>query len=178
VLRYTWTDLLLEFVAGAALNDPAFRKALPPGFARPDFDRRQARETLRNLLQKISVKPDFDAALDESLDHFVDEFMSVCPPLLRGQMAQVAALDRLTINSVVGARLGVISRVQTNAESMTVECYGRKVTFPSHAHETVQFALNHAKFTARDLPGDLDEAGKLAVVRRLIREGVVANLST
>ncbi|MGH9863959.1 MAG: hypothetical protein ACRD4H_00940, partial [Candidatus Acidiferrales bacterium] len=97
---------------------------------------------------------------------------------LRGQMAQVAALDRLTTNSVVGARPGVITRVQASAESVTVECYGRKITFPSHAHGAVQFALNHAEFTARDLPGDLDEAGKLAVVRRLIREGLVASLTT
>ncbi|MGH9710460.1 MAG: cupin domain-containing protein, partial [Candidatus Acidiferrales bacterium] len=61
VLRYTWTDLLLEFVASAALNDPAFRKSLPPGFARVGFDRTQARETLRSLLQKISSRTDFDA---------------------------------------------------------------------------------------------------------------------
>ncbi|HEV2615075.1 MAG TPA: cupin domain-containing protein [Candidatus Acidoferrales bacterium] len=178
VLRYTWTDLLLEFVASAALNDPAFRKALPPGFARPNFDRANARETLRNLLQKISSRADFDAALDASFDHFVDQFMSVCPPLLRGQMGQLEGLERLTLDSAVGARQGVITRLQANRESVTVECYGRKVIFPTHAHEALQFALNHAKFTVRDLPGDLDEAGKLALVRRLIREGLVASLPT
>ncbi|MGH9781241.1 MAG: cupin domain-containing protein, partial [Candidatus Acidiferrales bacterium] len=178
VLRYTWTDLLLEFAASAALNDPAFRKALPPGFARPDFDRASARETLRNLLQKISSRADFDVALDASLDHFVDQFMSVCAPLLRGQMAQLEGLERLTVDSAVGARPGVITRLQANREFVTVECYGRKVIFPIQAHQAVQFALNHARFTVRDLPGDLDEAGKLAVVRRLIREGMVASLST
>ena len=177
VLRYTWTDLLLEFVAGAALNDPAFRKALPPGFARPGFDRTQPRETLRGLLHKVSTRTDFDAALGTSLDYFVDRLMSVSPPLLRGQMAQLAVLDGLTVDTVVGARPGVIARLQRSAESAAVECYGRRINFPSHAHDAVQFALNHAKFTARDLPGDLDEAGKLAVVRRMIREGLVASLS-
>ncbi|HXT72515.1 MAG TPA: cupin domain-containing protein [Candidatus Angelobacter sp.] len=176
VLRYTWTDLLLEFVAGAALNDPTFRKALPPGFARPGFDRAQARETLRGLLQRVSARADFDAALDTSFDYFVDRLMSVSPPVLRGQMAQLAALDELTVDTTVGARRGVIVRLQRSAESATVECYGRRINFPSHAHDAVQFALNHAKFTARDLPGDLDEAGKLAVVRRLIREGLVESL--
>ncbi|HKV28349.1 MAG TPA: cupin domain-containing protein, partial [Candidatus Acidoferrales bacterium] len=177
VLRYTWTDLLLEFVASAALNDPAFRKSLPPGFARPEFDRAQARETLRGLLQKISSRTDFDAALGASFDYFVDRLMAVSPPPLRGQMAQLAGLERLTVDTVVGARPGVIARVQANGESATVECYGRKITFPSHAHKAVQFALTHAKFIARELPGDLDEAGKLALVRRLIREGLVASLS-
>ncbi|MGH9731298.1 MAG: cupin domain-containing protein [Candidatus Acidiferrales bacterium] len=177
ILRYTWTDLLLEFVAGAALNDPAFRKALPPGFAQPGFDRTQARETLRGLLQKVSARTDFDAALDTSLDYFVDRLMSVCPPLLRGQMSQLAGLEGLTAETVVGARPGVITRLQRNGESATVECYGRSITFPSHAYDAVQFALNHPSFTARDLPGNLDEAGKLAVVRRLVREGLIASLS-
>lgn len=177
VLRYTWTDLLLEFVAGAALNDPAFRKALPPGFARPGFDRTQARETLRGLLQKVSTRADFDAAFNTSLDYFVDRLMSVCPPPLRGQMAQLGELDGLRADTAVGARPGVMTRLRRNGESATVECYGRRINFPSHAHDAVQFAMNHPRFTARDLPGDLDEAGKLAVVRRLIREGLVASLS-
>lgn len=90
---------------------------------------------------------------------------------------QLAALDGLTVDSVVGARPGTITCLQRNGESAIVECYGRRIVFPSHAHDVVQFALNHAKFTPRDLPGDLDEVGKLAVVRRLIREGLVANLS-
>jgi ribosomal protein L16 Arg81 hydroxylase len=169
ILRTTWADLLLEFVAEASLNDAAFRKALPPGFARQDFDRAQARETFRNLLQRLSAKPNFDAALDR----FVDEFISTCPPLLRGQMAQLTALDRLTIDSVVGARAGVVSHLRTNNESASVDCYGRKITFPLHASEALRFALSHSDFAVRDLPGELDDAGKLALVRRLIREGVV-----
>ena len=44
ILSYRWADLLLEFVADASLKDPAFRKSLPPGFAREDFDRGLAQE--------------------------------------------------------------------------------------------------------------------------------------
>ncbi len=169
ILRTTWTDLLLEFVAEASLNDPAFRKALPPGFARQDFDRAQAREAFRSLLQRLSAKPNFDAVLDR----FVDEFISTCPPLLGGQGAQMAALDCLAIDSVAGARAGVISHMRTDGESTSVDCYGRKITFPIHAREAVRFALSNSEFVVRELPGDLDDAGKLALVRRLIREGLV-----
>jgi hypothetical protein len=52
VLRYTWAELLLELVANVSLNDAAFRKALPPGFARQGFDRTEARETLGKLLKQ------------------------------------------------------------------------------------------------------------------------------
>ncbi|MGH9395601.1 MAG: cupin domain-containing protein [Terriglobia bacterium] len=172
ILRYTWTDLLLELVANASLSDPAFRKSLPPGFARQEFDREQARETLHSLLQRVWTKSNFEAILHS----FTDEFISACPPLLRGQMAQMAALDRVSADSVAGARTGIIFRLHAGEESVSVNCYGRRITFPPHASEAVQFALGSSRFVVRDLPGDLDAAGKLAVVRRLIREGLVVAL--
>jgi ribosomal protein L16 Arg81 hydroxylase len=169
VLVFTWTDLMLELVSEVCLADPAYREALPSGFAREGFDRTQAREILRTLLQRVSAHSNFDAVLDR----FVDEFISACPPPLRGQMAQVAALDRLTVDSVVGARPGVISRLRSNRESVSIECYGRKISFPSHAREAVRFTLSKSEFMVGELPGDLNDAGKLALVRRLIREGLL-----
>jgi ribosomal protein L16 Arg81 hydroxylase len=170
ILRYTWADLLLEFVAGACLNDPAFRKSLPPGFALPGFDTGAMEETLRNLLQQVVPKSDFQAALGR----FVDEFISSCPPVLEGQMSQLAALDHLTVDSVVGARLGAIYRLQARSgDCASVECCGRKMTFPPHAGETVRFALSNPRFAVRDLPGNLDDSGRLTLIRRLIREGLV-----
>ena len=174
ILRTTWTEVLLEFVAEASLSDPAFRKSLPPGFAREAFDRVQARAALRDLLQRLSTKSNFEAILDR----FADEFISACPPLLRGQMAQMAALGRLTIDSKVGARAGLIFRIRTEPESTSVDCYGRKITFPIHARDAVRFALSNSEFVVRELSGDLDDAGKLALVRRLIREGLVVAFAT
>jgi ribosomal protein L16 Arg81 hydroxylase len=169
VLSCTWTDLLLELAADASLNDVAFRKALPPGFARQEFDRANARETLRNLLQQLSAKSNFDVVLDR----FIDEFISSCPPLLRGQMGQVATLDRVTLDSTVGARANAICRIRTDGDATSVDCYGRKISFPCYASGAVRFALNTSQFVVRELPGDLDDTGKLALVRRLIREGLV-----
>lgn len=169
ILRYTWTDLLLEFAAGAALRDPAFRKSLPPGFARAEFDRAQARETLRKLLQRAADSDGFDAALD----HFVDDFLSKCPPRLRGQMAQVAAADQLTPESIAGVRDSAIFRILSSDDSLTVEAYGRRISLPASAAPAVRFALSHERFAIRELPGELDDASKLTIVRRLIQEGLV-----
>lgn len=169
ILRYTWADFLLEFVAGASLSDPAFRKALPPGFARSDFDRAQARETLLDLLRRAWTTSNFDGALG----HFIDRFIGACPPLLEGQMGQLKMLSGLGIDSVVGARKGVICRLQVSGESESVHCYGREITFPPQAREAVRFALTQPRFAVKALPGKLDDAGKLTLVRRLIREGLV-----
>lgn len=169
ILRFTWTDLLLEFVASASLGEAAFRKSLPPGFALEGFDRARARQTLRALLGRVSESGDFDRALD----HFVSEFLSRCRPLLRGQMAQIAALGALTAESMARVREGAIFRLVPDGDALTVECYGRRVAFPRQAREAVRFALSKARFSIGELPGDLDGAGKLVIVRRLIQEGLV-----
>lgn len=169
VLAYTWADFLIECVADACLRDAAFRKSLPPGFARNGFAAEQAQAMFGRLVQRLSEH----AATDKILDRFVDDFLSSCPPLLRGQMAQVAALDRLQIESVVGARPHVIARIQTNADSVSVRCFGRKIIFPLEAADAVQFALCRDRFAVKDLPGELDSAGKLTLARRLIREGLL-----
>ena len=169
ILRYTWADLLLETVAFASLHDPAFRKALPPGFAQTGFDRAQAQETLQNLLARVGTKTNFDAALDR----FIDESISATPPLLMGQMAQMAAIDRLTLHGIAGARPGINYRLQTDGESVSVDCYGRQITFPSYVEDAVQFALSHPRFVVEELPGELDDPGKLTLIRRLVKEGLV-----
>jgi hypothetical protein len=79
------------------------------------------------------------------LDRFADEFVSVCPPLLRGQPGQIANLDRVAIDTVVGARTGVISQVRTDGQVTKVDCYGRRITFPAHAAAGVKFVLRKPK---------------------------------
>lgn len=174
VLSYTWSDLLLELVAEASLSNRAFRKALPPGFAEQGFDRGEARGTLDQLLAQLPGASN----LDSVLGRFAGDLISRCAPVLRGQMAQLANLDRLKIDSTVGRRVGVIARTSNGPESMVVECYGRTIRFPNKAAEAVSFALSQSKFLVRDLPGELDDAGKLTLVRRLVREGMVVVLST
>jgi ribosomal protein L16 Arg81 hydroxylase len=169
VLVYTWADFLLECVADACLNDAEFRKSLPPGFARNEFSGEQARAMFSRLLQHLSER----GTPDKILDRFIDEFLSSCPPLLRGQMAQLATLDRLATDSLVGARPHLLARVEMSANSVSVRCFGRRITFPRTVAPAVQFALSCDRFAVQDLPGDLDAAGKLTLVRRLILEGLL-----
>lgn len=169
VLRYTWADLLLELVARAALEEPALRHSLPVGFAHEDFDRAPARERLRHLLSELQAKANADAALD----HFVERFIADCPPMLRGQMRQLEALESLTVETLLGARPGLAYRLHRDAGSLSVATHGRRITFPAQAAEAVAFAVTQLRYTLGDLPGELDEAGRLVLARRLIREGLV-----
>ena len=91
-------------------------------------------------------------------------------------MAQLAALPSLSVDSVVAPRPGVLSRIDTGEGSLTVDTCGRRISFPSHVSAAVRFALTGTEFIVKDLPGNLDDPGKLTLVRRLIREGLLLAL--
>jgi len=74
---------------------------------------------------------------------------------------------------VVGARAGAVSHLRTEGEFASIDCFGRKIRFPRHVSEAIGFALSQPRFVVREIPGDLDDAGKLTLVRRLVREGLV-----
>jgi len=168
----SWAEVMLEAVAKVGLKHPELRRSLPAGFARPGFDRATARETFRSLLELVAESADFDAALD----HFADDLVSSRHSLLEGQLDQIMRLGELSAQSVVGARPNLLYRLRRDAEHVWVSCYGGQMQLPVHAADALEHALSHERFVVEELPGDLDDEGKVVLVERLIREGLVATL--
>ncbi len=168
VLFTSWTDLLVEALARVGLRDPLFRKGLPPGFARDDFDPAEARATFKELLRRFAEQ----AELDDVLQYFASDLVSTRHALLEGQMQQVMRLPELTVDSTVGRRPRVLYKLASEGERVKVSFHGNEMSLPKHAEEPLRYALSTDRFRVRDLPGELDDAGKLVLVRRLIREGL------
>ena len=169
LMARSWADLMVEAVAGCCLADPELRRNLPVGFARGDYDRAQAAAIFDRLLAGLKDSVDFSAAFADMRDRFVVSRI----PGVDGQARQLAMLDRLTLDSRAGARPHAIFHVEQDEETVTVAFGGNVVTLPAFAGDAVRAALNGTDYCPRDLPGELDDDGKLTVVRRLIREGLV-----
>lgn len=94
-------------------------------------------------------------------------------PILDGQLTQLHALKRLTLQSPLERRPTVIAefeRCDTGGATLLFE--GKELRFPAQAAEAVAAAhAADAPFTAAGLPGPLDAAGRLVLVNRLVREG-------
>ncbi|NBC32591.1 MAG: hypothetical protein GVY13_07940 [Alphaproteobacteria bacterium] len=172
----TWGDLLVEALSEATLADPAFRRGLPPGFARPDFDRNAAGPVVADLLRRLAERSD-PAAL---LDRFADDIVSTRHCLLPGQLRQVGGLADLDETTEVGPRPDLLYRILETGDTIALNCYGNDITFPPHVLEPLRFALTTDHYAIGDLPGDLDADGKIVLIRRLVREGLLMwrNIST
>ena len=91
-------------------------------------------------------------------------------------MDQIELLNKIRIESVVGARSGAVFRTEKSVDSTTVHTFARKLTFPAYVDAALQFALSQPRFFVHELKGNLDDNGKLVLVRRLVREGLLAVL--
>ena len=89
-------------------------------------------------------------------------------PILRGQLSQLRALADLDLDTEVERRPTVLF----DLEGSTLSFEGKDVAFPEEAAPDLAFiAETDEPFTPADLPGDLDDEGRLVLVGRLVREG-------
>jgi ribosomal protein L16 Arg81 hydroxylase len=170
----TWAELMIEIIADVALRDPAFRASLPPDFASRDIPMQAMDTKLADLFARLQRQ----ARPRHLLDQLADRFVSDHPAHLWGQAATLREAASLSLESMVGVRPGLIYRVSAQREKVTLLCNSRKIALPDYAAPALTFALSRESFRVRDLPGALTDAGKIVLVRRLMREGAIVSVTT
>jgi hypothetical protein len=89
-------------------------------------------------------------------------------PILDGQLSELRGLDGLTAATSLVRRDTVIA----DLEGTTLLFEGRELAFPERVASELEFLVTtEGAFTAAELPGSLDEAGRLVLLRKLVREG-------
>ena len=170
----SWADLLTEAVRMMAHDNVEFREALPPGFTDEGYDVGPAIEKFAALLAKVA-----SADLEPVLQEFREDFIGSRLPRVHGQMAELARMADLNAASRLIARPNLIYRLMVvpgkgdEDDTVAVSCQGAVICLPAFAREPLAHALSGQAFSLTELPGDLDEAGRAVLVRRLLREGLV-----
>lgn len=156
----TWADLMLEAVSEVALRHPAFRRSLPVGYARPDFDRADAQAHFASLAETLAS----EARLDEAMDLFADSFIRSRMPDVRGTISGFAAPARpgrkFRLRSFVPWRLA------GDGDDVVIVTAGGEVRFPAAAEPGLHTLLDGGTVsleTFADLEPDAarDTLGKL-----------------
>lgn len=89
-------------------------------------------------------------------------------PILDGQLSELRALAALTVDDELERRDTVIA----DLDGTTLAFEGRTLRFPSRLRSELEFLVTTERpFRAAELPGELDDGGRLVLVRRLVREG-------
>ncbi len=98
-------------------------------------------------------------------------------PILHDQLSQLRALGDLTADSLLERRPTVIFELERDGATTVLVFEGKELRFPAKAAAAVEaVAAQAGPFSAADLPGPLDERGRLVLLRRLVREGFLRAL--
>jgi hypothetical protein len=88
-------------------------------------------------------------------------------------MGQLSTLEGLTMDSEILPRRHLGASLREEATAIVIACHGKEIRVPRFGADAVRFALSTPRFRVRDLPGQLDNNSRLALIRRLVREGLL-----
>ena len=167
VLAYNWSDLFQEAIKQICESNHTFRKSLPIGFATRGLSWTSNKRQINKLISLLSSSGVWENSLDSLIDHFV----SSREPIMHGHLSDQLQVNNIDLTSVVRIREGLIFRTQVNDKAIALTFHGKSVHFPHYAAAAVQFIVVARAFQVGSIPDCVDTAGKLVLVRRLVKEG-------
>jgi lysine-specific demethylase/histidyl-hydroxylase NO66 len=148
---YTWVEAFRAALDDCA-HDVAFRRS-PSG---------DASELVEALAARLSP--------DDVERRRRRKLVKTRRPILDGQFDALRALESLDADTELERRETVLAEL----EGSSLRFEGTTLDFPEHVQEELEFVVAaDAPFRAADIPGSLDEEGRLSLVRRLVREGLL-----
>ena len=147
----------LRMALDSCADDPEFRRSLPADGTLPE-----------DLLERLAARLEPDEVARRARRRFV----AGRRPVLHDQLSQVRDLESLTATALLERRPTVIAELEEEDDAIVLVFEGKEIRFPSKVAPAVRAACRAAHpFRGADLPGPLDVAGRLVLVRRLVREG-------
>jgi JmjC domain len=99
-------------------------------------------------------------------------FLDTRRPIRQDALTQLRALEGLDTETEVERRETVIADLEESPGGLALVFEGKEIRFPAHGAAELRSCFEReAPFRVADLPGELDDEGRLVLVRRLVREG-------
>jgi hypothetical protein len=161
---YRWADLLAEAVRAAAAGEVRLRKFLPPGHLNGDGLQAEFRE----LLQLVAGC----ASLPAALERIAQRLFRIAPVLPAGHFLPDEE-PTLTPDTPLEKRPGLICRVVAEGETVKIQYQTGEMSGPRRIESALRYVAGTERFTARSMPGGLNEGARLVLLRRLLAAGVL-----
>lgn len=160
---YTWSQLLHDVVKELEADDVELRRSPPRRNGTADsFD-----EDLAAIVERVSARALANRAAAEA--------PTGGRPFLpyRGLLLQIHEPDRVDLTTEVRLHDQASPELRTDGDVLTLTFGGNVLTLPAFTEPHVEALCAGPPMRGADLPSTLDDDGKLVLVRRLMREGLL-----
>jgi cupin superfamily protein len=164
----TWRQLV-EGVVQRALDTAGLDEPLPAAYHRdPDATARELEARIAEVQRGLDKTDPGEAA-----GRSIERFLTTRPAVLRGGLVDVTRLADLDDRTVVRRREGSACEVLLRDGALTVLLGDRALRMPARCEPAMRAVAQADAFTPADLEAYLDPDGRLVLVRRLVREGLL-----
>jgi ribosomal protein L16 Arg81 hydroxylase len=163
-----WAMTVLKAAEEIVAREPRFRESLPIGFARDDFDHGEAVKHLSVLLDYLREHMDAESMLSNA----AREAPLGRQPALTGQLLDFVRVRNLNEHKKLRRRERVESRLIKADGQLELFFHGKSLLFPAHVEAELKYICkSEVTFEPGSLPGELDQASRITLTRRLVNEG-------
>jgi bifunctional lysine-specific demethylase and histidyl-hydroxylase NO66 len=153
----TWLEAVQAALEETAKEEVDLRRSVPADGGAPD-----------GLLELVAARLAPEAVSSRMRRRFV----RTRRPVREDAFDQVRGLEELDVETPLERRATVIFDLAVDQQEATLSFEGRDLRFPARVGAELEFvAAAEEPFLLADLPGRLDDAGRLVLGRRLVREG-------
>ena len=152
------------------LADPSFDEPVPAGWtADPEGVARELAARVARAGEEL-VRVDAEEVISDRWT----EFLSSRSPLLRGALLDQLELERIGDQTVLERRPGSVLVIRTLDDRLLVLLGDRRLEMPPWLEPAMLRIAAEPRFRPADLGASIpDEASRLVLVRRLVREGLL-----
>lgn len=155
----TWRDAMREALDEAAREEVELRRGVALDGEAPE-----------GLLEALAARLTPEAVSTRRRRSFVESRR----PIRDDAFDQLRALEELDLDTLLERRRTVIAHLSVDEDAARLVFEGRELSLPAFvAADLVHILETDEAFRAQDLPGSLDDSGRLVLVRRLVREGLL-----
>jgi ribosomal protein L16 Arg81 hydroxylase len=163
----SYLELIAAGLHTAALRDVRLRRGLPPR-ALLDGDRAALVDHALSLCGGLVTKADLAAAAESLSENFIRTRRRAAAGSLFALAAPVVAAERFRLQP------GTLVKLRENANGeFRIVFAGREIALSSHVRPAIELCLSEREFAASDLPGELNENERSALLHRLLKEGLL-----
>jgi hypothetical protein len=160
---YTWADLVRDALADVEGSYTLLRQAIP---ASPrDFE-----STLGAISSKLTAHL---SDTDPMRSFACARTAAYRRGSFRGRFHRLCNPSPITATTAVRIRHGLDIGLESRNDEVLLNFGMKSLAFPLYVSAHLHILLESAEVTAKELPSDIDDDGKLTLLRRLLSEGVV-----
>ena len=165
----TWRDLLSRAVERIVGEDTSFSAPLPLGFATQNERRDEAEKAMSRHVEHLVAGLDYQATIAAA----AELVGAGKKPDLQGHLLDLEVVGQVDADMKVERRQ-IDFKLSTDEDELKLAFHGKTIGLPAHVLPQVQFVCESGPFTYSELPGDLDEPGRVVLISELLREGFLS----